>query len=153
MKQQDREPSIVKRRLKVKKQLENQLVSGVKTKKEGPVALSIEDRKRIQKEITILSDRLSGKKKNKKVVEGVKEEEKDKWVMDIYSITYGYVKRSERKKNKGKSRKKLKRQKSVSLVRSIVVQPGMVENYRQGKAGISPRTHKFTLRKEEPSII
>lgn len=141
------------RREKVKKNLEAQLVSGVKPSGTEKVPLSAGDRVRISKEIKTLTDRLSGIKKQQSNKPQQQEVSQDKWVIDIYSITYGYAKRSERRKNKGKSRKKLRRVKTVSLLRTIVAQPGMIENYRQGRGGISPKTHKFTLRKEEPTFL
>ena len=74
-------------------------------------------------------------------------------IIDIYTVTYGYIKRAERRKNKGKSTKKMKKHKSVSFLRSMIAQPGMIQSLREGRMGISPKTHTFRLRKEEISQI
>lgn len=111
---------------------------------------------RIEQEIKTLTDRLSGIKKplkrdkDKIIVNGKKE---DRWWIDIYSISYARIKRTERKKNKGKSRKKMRTQKTVALLRSVVAQEGMITNYRDGRMGMSPKNHKFVLRREVPTYL
>jgi len=110
---------------------------------------------RINNEKTVLEDRLSGKKK----VVVIKDEKtgavvpKQRWFIDIYSVHMSYVKNSERRKNKGKSKKKLKKVKSTSLIRSIIFQEGMIDSFRQGRMGISPKTHTFRIRREEPQTV
>lgn len=140
------------RRMRAKKRLIITLDSGVKVNKDGSKApLNEGDVKRISNEIQRLDHYIQGGKKEKKNQQGeVIEKEKDVYFIDIYSISTSYVKRSERKKNKGKSTKKLKQQKTVSFVRSVKSQPGMITAYKDGKMGLSPRTHKFQMRKEEP---
>lgn len=108
---------------------------------------------RMEKEINILKDRLAGKDKKKATKEGVPLQEKERWFIDIYAIHLAYVKNSERRKNKGKSRKKLKKVRNTSFVKSVVAQPGMIQNYRDGKMGISPKFHSFRMRKEEPNYF
>ncbi len=109
---------------------------------------------RIKTELGLLLHYLSGGKKKKKqtIVDGVERVE-DRWYIDIFRISYSKVKRSERRKNKGKSRKKLRTLKSVSFVKTVVLQPGMMQAYRDGRMGISPREHSFRTRKDEPSSL
>lgn len=109
----------------------------------------------IKSEISTLTDILSGKKKIKVDEKGelkVVEKPKERYFMDIYSIHLGYIKNSERRKNKGKSRKKMKKMKGKSFVKSVVLQPGMVQQFREGRMGISPKSHTITIRKEEISL-
>ena len=121
--------------------------------KEEKVPLTLGDVTRIQKDIAN-TIKLIGKKKPSRSRKrtGILDDSKgDKWIIDIFTVTYGYIKRSERKKNKGKSTKKMKKHKSVSFVRSVIAQPGMIQSLREGRMGISPKTHTFRLRKEEIS--
>lgn len=125
------------------------------SKRQDKSNIIIGDLTRMEKEAKILSDILSGKKKTVVNEKGelVKEESKEKWYIDIYQIHLGYVKNSERRKNKGKSRKKMKKVRSTSFVRSVIMQPGMMQAYRDGKMGISPKNHSFRARKEEPAYL
>ena len=145
-----------------KERLETQLVSGVKRvkvsnfagiKKDQTVQLSPADKERIKKEIKILDDALHGVKKvnrkRKQPTTTIQQTETEKTYIDIYSVSYGYTKRTVRKKNKGKSRKKMKRVKSLTLLRSIIAQPGAITAFREGRMGISPKHHVFKLRTEE----
>lgn len=145
-----------KRRKGAKDRLEAQLLSGVKRTKEGDVALSESDVKRIKAEIASLSDYLSGKKKTSKTVNQTDPKDnkpKEKWFIDIYAINLGTTRHSDRRKNKGKSRKKLRKTRSTTWVKTVTLQPGLVQAYREGRMGISPRSHSFRLRKEEPSYL
>lgn len=145
-----------KRRKGAKDRLEAQLLSGVKRTKEGDVPLTESDVKRIKAEIQSLSDYLSGKKKTSKATNQPDQKDakpKEKWFIDIYQINFGSTKHSERRKNKGKSRKKIKKTRSTTWVKTVTLQPGLVQQYREGKMGISPRNHSFRLRKEEPSYL
>lgn len=110
---------------------------------------------RMKREANTLSDILSGKKKEKVDDKGktVIEAPKDKWFIDTYAIHLGYVKNSDRRKNKGKSRKKMRKTRSTTFVKSVVMQPGMMQAYREGRMGISPRQHSFRARKEEPNYF
>lgn len=110
---------------------------------------------RVEGEILSLKDKLSGKKKMVVNEKGnlVVEVPKERWFIDIYAIHLGYIKNSERRKNKGKSRKKMKKMKTKSFVKSIVAQKGMIEAFKEGRMGISPKTHTFTMRKEELTTI
>jgi hypothetical protein len=139
------------RRERAKERLTAQLASGVKTTKEGTQPLTDQDRKRIKKELEVLAT--DGKKKKPTPGKDGREEKQEKWFIDIYSINYGYIKNSERRKNKGKSRKKMKKVKTMSLVKSVVAQPGMITSYKDGRMGLSPKFHAFKLRKEEPSTF
>jgi hypothetical protein len=115
--------------------------------------LSENDQKRIKTEVKILHDRLNGTKKavKRKNTEGTGNNSKeDRWLIDIYSVNYGYVKNSERRKNKGKSKKKLKKVKTVSLLRTVVAQNGMITAYKEGRMGLSPKSHAFKLRRDIP---
>lgn len=108
--------------------------------------MSEKDRTRIEFEL----DRLlnpKAKKKEVKIEGPVKNPER--WYIDIYAIKYGYMKNSERRKTKGKKRKALKRVKTTSLLKSVVAQDGMITAYKEGRMGLSPKTHAFKLRKEE----
>ena len=105
---------------------------------------------RSKKEISTIEDRLSGKvmKVNEKGIL-VKEQPKERWFIDIFTIHMGYVKNSERRKNKGKSRKKMKKTRTTTFLKSVVSQPGMIQQFKDGKMGISPKSHSFRFRKEE----
>lgn len=132
------------RRASALKRLTIQLESGSKIETESKKIY-------VESQIGILNDRLNGIKKRKKKNRSEKEqvsEEKD-WVIDIYNVVYGYAKRSERRKTKGKSRKSLKRTKNVSLLKTVKNKPGLITAYRDGKMGVSPKNHKFILRKIE----
>lgn len=110
---------------------------------------------RVEEEILSLKDKLSGKKKMVVNEKGnlVVEVPKERWFIDIYTIHLGYIKNSERRKNKGKSRKKMKKIKTTSFVKSMVAQPGMIQSFREGRMGVSPKSHTFRLRKEELTTI
>ena len=125
--------------------LENQLKTGIGY---DGTALIDKDKARIIRELDNLQKNPGKKKGGKKV-----EQSKDKWFIDIYTVQYGYVKHSDRRKNKGKSRKGLKKTKNVSFIRSIVAQDGMITAYKDGRMGVSPKSHIFKLRKEEPSYF
>lgn len=133
------------RRKRVIAYLQNQLKVGL-CGLDSNELMSEEDRKRITRELDRL---LNPKAKTQsKTTEGpVKTPER--WYLDIYSVKYGYMKNSERRKNKGKKRKAMKRVKTVSLLKSVVAQDGMVTAYKEGRMGLSPKTHAFKLRKEE----
>lgn len=140
--------------LRLEKQLENnhkplesaRLQAGEKVMQ----PLEKEDVPRIKKEISILKDRLSGVKKSKVKRKGQETiASPDKWVIDIFAIHYGYVKNSVRRKNKGASRKKMKKQKSSSFLKTVTAQPGVIQKYREGLMGLSPKTHSFRMRKLE----
>ena len=73
-------------------------------------------------------------------------------MIDIFSIKYGYVKQSERRKNKGKSKKKLKKVKHSTLLKTVHAQVGMMQNLREGRGGYSPKHHSFRMRKLEDTI-
>ena len=105
----------------------------------------------VEKEIQNLEDIVSGKKKEVKDEKGavVVAIPKERWFIDIHQIHMSYVKNSDRRKNKGKSRKKMRKMRAKSFVKSVVLQPGMLEQYRSGKMGISPKTHSFSARKED----
>jgi len=147
------------RRVAARERLLAQIESGVKTAtitdesgvKIEKVPLSEADTKRISEQIVALDFYISGGKKKKVVKSQTSEEttKDDKWFIDIYSIHESYVKRSERKKNKGKSTKKLKKVKSVNFVRSVVAHKGAMLAYREGKMGLSPKSHKFVMRKAD----
>jgi len=139
------------RQASVKDRLEKQLVANTKTTKEGVIELTPTDITRIKNELKALQFYLEGKKKAKTVVVDGKEQPKgDKWFIDIYSISMSKVKHSERRKNKGKSRKKMRNTRTKSFLKSVTVQPGLIQAYREGRMGISPKSHSFSLRKEEP---
>jgi hypothetical protein len=119
------------------------------------VELTLDDKERISKEIKLLQSRLNGEKKatKKKVAAGENGKQDDKWLIDIYSVNYGYVKNSERRKNKGKSKKKMKKVKTTSLLRTVVAQSGMINSYKEGRMGLSPKTHVFKLRRDAPIYL
>lgn len=131
-----------KRRISARERLLAQLESG---------RLITDDKKLefVKNQINILNDRIKGLKKFKKTKFQTKELEEDKdFVIDIYRITTSYAKRSERRKTKGKSRKSLKQIKTVSFLKSVANRPGLITAYKEGKQGISPKEHKFILRKK-----
>lgn len=150
------------RRQRAASRLEAQLTSGVhnvtalnfaKIKQTAAVPLAPQDKDRIKSELETLTDRIAGKKKPARVkkiaVAGTVQEEGPRWMIDIFGINYSRVKRTQRKKNKGASRKKMRTVKSVSFVKTVVAQPGMITAYREGKMGLSPKTNMFRLRKED----
>lgn len=136
-----------------KSRLEIQLVSGTKVTKLGTFPLEEKDKTRIKNELDILKARLSGEKKKKVQKTGVKEEggKGAKYFIDIFSISFSRSKRSERRKSKGKSRKKMRTVKTTSFLKSVTFQEGMVQAFREGRMGLSPRSHTFRIRKEEPN--
>lgn len=138
------------RRKSAKERLEAQLVSGVKQVKDVKEPLTEKDITRIKNEIKVLSGDGKKPKVDKK---GEIIETKERWFIDIYHISFSYIKNSERRKNKGKSRKKTKKVKTRSLVKSVVMQPNLMQAYREGRMGISPKNHSFSARKEEPLYI
>lgn len=103
---------------------------------------------KVLREIANIKKNLDGSKKKKQEQEE-SNKKGDRWFIDIFAIHLGYVKNSERRKNKGKSRKKLKKVKTVNFVKSIIAQPGAIQSYREGRMGLSPKTHTFRMRKEE----
>lgn len=108
---------------------------------------------RISNEMKILTDRMNGVKKAlKKQPEPGKNISKDKWLIDIYTVNYGYVKNSVRRKkeNKGKSKKKMKKVKTTTFVKTVINQPGMIQSFKEGRMGLSPKTHVFKLRQDIP---
>jgi len=141
---------------RAKSRLESQLLTGVKSKGDiQDIPLTEKDKERIKEEITTIDDKLNNRKKAKVDNKGntVIEVAKDKWFIDIYQIHLAYVKNSERRKLKGKSRKKLRKTRSTTFVKSVVMQPGMMQAYRDGKMGISPKNHSFRARKDEPNYF
>lgn len=150
------------RRERAKERLKAQLEKGTKTEKVSQLTLATtganqipltkEDITRIKKELVALDGKPRKKGATKKKQEGEVTEEKDKWFIDIYSISMSYVRNSERRKNKGKSKKKMKKVKNTAFVKSVVARPGLITQYKDGKMGISPKTHVFKMRKEEISI-
>lgn len=138
------------RQVSVKNMLENQLIIGVKNTSERQLPLTKEDVARIKTEVATLVRRLAGEKK-KKIKKQLKNEEKqeDKWFIDIFAISFSRTKRSDRRKNKGASRKKMRKTRTTTFVKSVVFHAGMMQAYREGRMGISPRYHSFRLRKEE----
>lgn len=148
----EQKTALTLRRERVASRLTAQLKSGTKTVGTEQVSLTIGDITRIKKELGLVNSYLSGKKRVRRVKKGqamVSADNKDRWFLDIFKLHYGYTKRSERRKNKGKSRKKMKKVKTVTFVKSVILQPGMMAAYRDGKMGISPREHSFRARKEE----
>lgn len=116
----------------------------------------VEKSDREKKEIGILTDRLAGKRKIKRMkvnAEGQLVAEKDKYYLDIMTVSFSKVKHSDRRKNKGKSRKKMRNKKTVTLLKSVILQPGMLQSYREGRMGLSPKTHSFRIRKHEEFTI
>lgn len=134
---------------------EQQLGSKEKRVKDVMVPLTPLDITRIKTDITNTSNRIGKKKasRSKKRAGVIADVKGERWIIEIYTVTYGYIKRSERKKNKGKSTKKMKKHKTVSFLRSMIAQPGMIQLLREGRMGVSPKTHTFRLRKEEVSQI
>ena len=131
--------------------LQNQLKRNEKVKNWNttPISpLTEKDVERIEREL----ESLTNPRTKKKLIPGTTKIE-DKWYIDIYTIKYGYVKQSERRKNKGKSRKKMKRVKSSSLLRTVIAQTGMITAYKEGRMGLSPKQHSFKLRKEDISFL
>lgn len=113
------------------------------------VPLTEHDETRIKIELKSLRDYLAGIKKKKILKKAEAEASKeDRWYIDIYSISMSSIKRSERKKNKGKSRKALKQVRSTSFLKSVVAQPGMIQNYKEGRMGLSPKSHVFKMRRD-----
>ncbi len=136
------------KRLRAKQLLVQQIELGIKPiSKKNPVERPYTEREIQEKkdQIEILNARLNGEKrfsKNKKQQE-VREEEN--WVIEIYKINFGYVKNSERRKLKGGSKKKLKKVKTMTLHQTVKNRPGLINQYKAGLMGISPKTHAFKM--------
>lgn len=130
-------------------------VNGKTTDKYVP--LEKKDVTRIKQEIVILENFLSGSTKSSrknKVKSNVKENVEEKhnpYVIDIYSVKFGYVNKGAKKKagsSKGK-RAKMKKKKTLTFVRTVKAITGLILKYRDGKMGISPKNHVFKLRNTE----
>lgn len=107
-----------------------------------------QEREEKEKQIKILEQRLAGVKR-KKTKTTIKRIEEDEWVIEIYSVKFGYIKNSERRKNKGKSGKKMKKVKTLSLTQTVKNRPGLILQYKNGLMGVSPKNHVFKLVKKE----
>jgi len=127
-------------------------VNGKTTDAETP--LTNADITRIKYEIDILSQRLSGttitRLKNQRKVKDsdIKEIKVNTKVIDIYSVTYGYGNKAAKKaagKSRGK-RIKMKKIKRMGFVKSVQMLDGILDKYRQGKMGLSPKHHVFKTR-------
>lgn len=151
-----------RRQISALERLEKQLQSGMKstfdilpdgTKWQCQAILTEKDIKRIKSEIQTLKLSLQGIKKtriSKTTFEPV-EVKKNTWVIDIFSIKYGYESKAARKqagKTRG-SRKKMKRVKRMTLVKSVSMIPGVLQKYKDGLMGISPKQHVFKARNTE----
>ena len=127
--------------------MKDQLTMGIKPDKSSPgaaIEMSDKDKQRLSNEIKALTDRLNGVKKkvNKEiVVEG------PKWYIDIFTVKYGWSKKERGKKKKMKT----KRVKQTSFVKSVTSRPGLLQRYKEGLEGISPKHHIFKLRRDEIS--
>jgi hypothetical protein len=101
-----------------------------------------------------ISDGKKRKRKKHQPQEGAPKEE-GRYLIDIYRVHYSYAKNSERRKRKkgGNKGKRIKRQKSLTLLKTVIAQPGMITNYKEGRVGISPKDHVFKIRKEEISMF
>jgi hypothetical protein len=79
------------------------------------------------------------------------------WVVDVYTVQYGYVKNSMRRKLKGKSKKKLKMSKKLvkAYKTSFPMKEGVMEKIRSKTAeavqGHSVRNHVFKTRNTRTS--
>lgn len=133
---------------------QKQLDSKEKRVKDDIVPLTSSDVTRIKTDITNTKNNIGKtERKQSRKRSGLLTESKEKWFIDIYSVSYGYVKNSERRKNKGKSTKKLRKRKTVGFVRSVVAQEGMITAMKEGRMGVSPKTHVFKMRKEEVNTV
>ena len=135
--------------------MQNQLLLGTKPEKQtgNIIEMSKEDKSRLQREIISLQNRINGVKKSKAKVKNSTEivEQKNTWVIDIYSVKYGYQNKAAKKaaKKSSGSRKKMKRVKKMTLVKSVVAIPGYLQKYKDGLMGISPKNHVFKMRNTE----
>lgn len=151
------------RQISALERLEKQLQSGVKWNyipddqgvgfEHVSYPLSDKDIKRIKAEIQTLKASLQGIKKTRisKTTSEPVEVKKNTWVIDIFSIKYGYENKAAKKqagKTKG-SRKKMKRVKKMTLVKSVSMIPGVLQKYKDGLMGISPKQHVFKARNTE----
>jgi hypothetical protein len=141
---QKRVITYLQNQLKTGKKVDYNLMNPHVNDEDKLIDLTDKDKIRIKQEL----NNILNPKSKKKVVAGV-QQSTDRWFIDIFAIKYGYVKNSERRKNKGKSKKKLKRVKSSSFLKSIVAQPGMITALKEGRMGMSPKSHMFRLRKED----
>jgi hypothetical protein len=112
----------------------------------------METKERLKAHIAETIDALNGVKKVKKskTTGEIVDKSYEGEFIEIYRVSYGYVRRTERKKLKGKgqSTKKLKtkRQKTLTLLRTVANRPGLLQRFREGKEGISPKHHTFSLK-------
>lgn len=116
----------------------------------GP-SLTKEEKDSIKYEMTVVSAAIGRKKKGRKKQTGEQGQEQtgDKYWIEIFSIHYSKIKHSDRRKNKGKSRKKLRVKKAKTFLKKVVLQPGLLQRYRDGVMGLSPKTHSFSIRRDE----
>lgn len=130
--------------------MQKQLLSGMKPEKQTGmlIEMMVQDKNRLNQEIQSLTNRINGTKKKKCKKTFVAEEKENPWVIDIFSIKYGYQNKAAKKaakKSRG-SRKKMKRVKTVTLVKSVVAIQGYLQKYKDGLMGISPKNHIFKMR-------
>ncbi len=151
-----------RRQISALERLEKQLQSGIKNfsfptpdgkRITETSALSDKDITRIKREIQTLKSSLQGIKKTRvsKTTSEPVEVKKNHWVIDIFSIKYGYENKAAKRqagKVKG-SRKKMKRVKRMTLVKSVSMIPGILQKYKDGVMGISPKHHVFKARNTE----
>lgn len=138
--------------------MQNQLLSSMKPEKQtgNLIEMTVADKKRLQQEIQTLTNRINGVKKSKIQVKSTEiVEQKNTWVIDIYAIKYGYQNKAAKKaaKKSSGSRKKMKRVKQMSLVKTVVLVPGSLQKYKDGLMGISPKNHVFKTRNTEHQSI
>lgn len=151
--------------------LENQLQSGVKREKingkttDVLIPLTVKDVDRINKEISTIESYLAGnytkasKQKRKQVTANeVVEEENTRykdWIIEIYSVKFGFEKKADRKNSKGSkgSRRKMKKKKTLNFIRSVAMRKGLMRKFRDGLMGISPKNHVFKLKNTKLNLI
>lgn len=137
--------------------MQKQLLSGVKPEKQNGqtfknlVPMTSSDKERLSNEIAILQDRINGikhKKVTAKTVEVAKNQKR--YVIECYSVRYGFVKKADKRATKGKSKStkmKSKRVKTLTLVKSVDCHSkDLLSRYKDGLMGMSPKLHVFKLK-------
>lgn len=114
------------------------------------IPLSKHDKNRLSQEIASLKRRISGDRvvKAKSTNNTSLEENKyEGWVIDIYNVKFGYQNQADRKAaKKGGKRKKMKKKKTLTFLKSVNMKSGLLKKYKDGLMGISPKTHVFKIK-------
>jgi hypothetical protein len=111
----------------------------------------------MQSQIEVLKRRINGESISKTKTPKIRsskskdvdsENYDDGYVIKIYSVKFGFVNKAAKKQTKGKSKavkKKMKKEKNDVLVQTVKNRPGLINRYKSGLMGYSPKNHTFKM--------